>query len=218
MRKIFDSQKLRNLAIFITVMFLFSGCTIIFQRGRRSDIEKISELSSKIDELSQAKDSLEKKLQDEINAKEVSLSMQDRGLVVTFVSEVLFDSGKDVLKDPSKATLNKVVDVLQEEIPGMDIRVEGHTDNQPIKFSKWKTNWELSSHRALSVVHYLVERGIVPDRLSATGYGEFRPIASNDTAEGKQKNRRVEIVIYPPSKEEKESPSESLIELKENLK
>jgi len=218
MQKFFSRMMFKKMGIIFSLIFLFSGCTIIFQRGRRTDLEKISELSSKLDELSRAKESLEKRLMDEINAKEVSLSMQDRGLVVTFISEVLFDSGKDVLKEKSKDTLNKVVDVLQTEIPGMDIRIEGHTDNVPIKYSKWKTNWELSSHRALSVLHYLESKGIAPERLSATGYGEFRPVASNDTAEGRQKNRRVEIVIYPSSRQIKKDSSKSLIELKENLK
>ena len=199
------------------MVFLTSGCTIIFQKGRRTDIEKIGELSGKIDELSQAKDLLERRLRDEIDAKEVSLSMQERGLVVTFVSEVLFDSGKDKLKNKSKETLNKVVDVLQEEVSDMDIKIEGHTDNVPIRFSRWKSNWELSSHRALSVLYYLTERGVESGRLSATGYGEFHPVASNDTKESKQENRRVEIVIFPPAKRGYEASS-SLIEMKESLK
>jgi len=205
------------LLIFLSLVFLASGCTIIFQKGRRTDIEKISELSGKIDDLSRAKDLLEERLRDEINAKEVSLSMEARGLVVTFVSEVLFDSGKDKLKEESKDALNKVVDVIQEEVADMDIKIEGHTDNVPIKYSGWKSNWELSSHRSLSVLYYLSQRGVASRRLSATGYGEFHPVASNNTKEGKQKNRRVEIVIYPPAQRGYQE-SQSLIELKESLK
>ena len=80
----------------------------------------------------------------------------------------------------------------------LNVGIEGHTDNVPIKYSGWKSNWELSSARAMSVLHYLIDdHGINPPRLSATGYGEYHPVETNDTAEGRQKNRRVEIVILP---------------------
>ncbi|PIQ87934.1 MAG: hypothetical protein COV73_01520 [Candidatus Omnitrophica bacterium CG11_big_fil_rev_8_21_14_0_20_43_6] len=76
--------------------------------------------------------------------------------------------------------------------------MEGHTDNVPISKSGWKSNWELSTARALSVLHYLAgEQGVSPERLSAIGYGEYRPLASNETADGRKQNRRVEIVILP---------------------
>jgi len=76
--------------------------------------------------------------------------------------------------------------------------VEGHTDNEPIKYSGWRSNWELSSGRALAVVHYLIDkRNLEPDRIRAVGFGEFQPVASNDAPEGRRQNRRVEIVILP---------------------
>ena len=76
--------------------------------------------------------------------------------------------------------------------------MEGHTDNEPIKYSGWKSNWELSTARATSVLHYLVDdKGVNPKLVKAVGYGEFRPVAANDTPEGRQLNRRVEIVIQP---------------------
>jgi chemotaxis protein MotB len=78
------------------------------------------------------------------------------------------------------------------------VAVEGHTDDDRIKYSAWASNWELSSARALSVLHYLVDEcSVPPQRLSANGYGEFRPVSPNDLSENKQKNRRVEIVILP---------------------
>lgn len=123
--------------------------------------------------------------------------MEDKGLVITFVAEVLFDSGKADLRKESLPILDKVVRVLKEEVPYNNIGIEGHTDNEPIKYSKWKSNWELSVQRALSVLHYLESKGIDPKRLFASGYGEYRPVASNDTPEGRQRNRRVEIVILP---------------------
>ncbi|MCK5081464.1 MAG: OmpA family protein, partial [Candidatus Omnitrophica bacterium] len=83
-------------------------------------------------------------------------------------------------------------------VSDLNVGIEGHTDNVPITHSGWKSNWELSTARALSVLHHLEDNeGISPKRLSATGYGEFRPVASNATKAGKQDNRRVEIVILP---------------------
>ncbi len=174
-----------------------SGCTVVFQKGRRVDIEKISRLKSELNEIERARKELEERLSHEIADKQVKVEMLEKGLVITFVAEVLFDSGKTDLKNDSFETLAKVASVIQNVVPDLGIGIEGHTDNQPIKRSGWKSNWELSSARALSVLHYLVEKDVLPGRLAAIGYGEYRPVVDNDTAEGRQKNRRVEIVILP---------------------
>lgn len=175
-----------------------TGCTLVFQKGRRSDVETISKLKSQLSDLERAKAELEQRLQNEIDDKEVNVSMNDKGLVITFVSEVLFGSGKADLRSDSLSKLNKVASVLKTTVSDLNVGIEGHTDDVPIKHSGWKSNWELSTARALSVLHHLVDKeGINPQRLSATGYGEFQPVNSNATAEGRQKNRRVEIVILP---------------------
>ena len=91
------------------------------------------------------------------------------------------------------------------------IRIEGHTDNVPISKSGWKSNWDLSAARAVSVLHYIVdEHNIEPTRLSATGYGEYHPVDSNETKEGRQRNRRVEIVILPPTEKKVAETAENL--------
>jgi chemotaxis protein MotB len=118
-------------------------------------------------------------------------------LVITFLAEVLFDSGKAKLKPESLPILDKVAGIINEEAPENNIGIEGHTDNVPIKHSSWKSNWELSSHRALSVLYYLESKGVQSEKLSASGYGEYKPVSSNDSSEGRQMNRRVEIVIMP---------------------
>ena len=128
--------------------------------------------------------------------------MQDKGLVVTFVSEVLFDSGKAKLRSDSLSKLNKVAGVLNTTVADLNIGIEGHTDNEPIKKSGWKSNWELSTARALSVLHHLSEQNVNEPRMSAIGYGEYRPVAPNDSKDGRQKNRRVEIVILPKTVKE----------------
>lgn len=206
--------------ILAVVFFLssLSGCTIIFQKGRRSDVEKIEQLTEKLDELQAAKNLLEERLANEIRDKQVKLQMMDRGLVITFLADILFDSGKAKLRPESYPILDKVARVLRENVPGLSVGVEGYTDNQPIKVSGWKSNWELSANRALSVVHYLSEeKGVSPERLSAIGYGEHRPIDTNDTLEGRQNNRRVEVVIMPKVTKVTEEPK-GLKEPAENLK
>ena len=211
------------ISVIILVSFSLVSCTVIFQKGRRSDIQRISELEEQLNQLRSTRALLEQRLKQEIDDKQVRLEMAERGLVITFVAEVLFDSGKAKIRRKAYSSLDKVARVLKEEVPNMEIGVEGHTDNQPIKFSGWRSNWELSSARAMSVLHYLVdERGIGPERVSAIGHGEYKPIASNDAKDGRQLNRRVEIVILPKlvkSKGAEQSGSSSLLEEpEENLK
>jgi chemotaxis protein MotB len=192
-----------NIALVAIFAFTSSGCTVILQKGRRGDADQINKLKSDIDELERARQELEDKLKNEINDKEVTVERLQKGLVITFVSEVLFDSGKADLRKDSYEKLDKVASVLTTVVPDLSIGIEGHTDNQPIKHSGWKSNWELSSHRALSVLHYLTDKGIVGERLAAIGYGEYRPVDSNDSKESRQKNRRVEIVILPKVEKQK---------------
>lgn len=196
-----------------------SGCTIIFQKGRRKDVEKITKLQSQysalkdeVSELERAKRELENRLRGEIDNESVKVEMLERGLVITFVAEVLFDSGKANLKSQSLHTLDEVAQVLNTTVRDLNVGIEGHTDNEPIRKSGWKSNWELSAARAMSVLHYLSDQhGIDPTRLSGTGFGEYHPVASNDAKEGRQKNRRVEIVILPKvSKEAAVIESENL--------
>ncbi len=184
----------------IVVFFAISltGCTFIFQKGRRSDMEKIEDLSRQLDELSKAKRLLEDRLAQEISDDQVNMKMTDRGLVITVLTDLLFDSGKDKIKQEAYSLLTKVSRVLKENVAEYRVGIEGHTDNQPIKHSGWKSNWELSAARALSVLHYLVDQqGLDAARLSANGYGQYQPVASNSSAHGRQLNRRVEIVIFP---------------------
>lgn len=186
------------LILFLSMSVALTGCTLVFQKGRRSDVEKISLLKSQLTDLERAQAELENRLRSEIDNNEVNVQMLDKGLVITFISEVLFDSGKADLLANSLGKLSKVAAVLKTTVSDLNVGIEGHTDNVAIKHSGWKSNWELSTTRALSVLHYLEDQEkIKPKRLSATGYGEFQPVASNITKSGKQKNRRVEIVILP---------------------
>jgi chemotaxis protein MotB len=207
------------LTLFIT--FSLAGCTFIFQAGKRSDAQKIQELSAQLDELARSKGLLEQKLGAEIDDKQIKLQMMEKGLVITVVGDLLFDSGKAKIRPEAFPLLTKVSAVLKDNMAQFNIGIEGHTDNVPIKQSGWKSNWELSTSRALSVLHYLAnEQGISPERLSAIGYGEYRPLASNETKDGRKQNRRVEIVILPNITKVKGDSvgSHELNEPQENLK
>ncbi len=198
--------------VILLCLFIFSltGCTYLQRAQRASNLEaenqkllnRIAQLQKdkdkELSELDKAKLELEKALKEEIDNYKTKLEITERGLVITFLSEVFFDSGKDIIRQDGKESLKKVAEVLNQNVPDSNVAIEGHTDNQPIKHSGWKSNWELSSARALAVLHYLTDEcSVVPARLSANGYGEYRPVMANDTKENMQKNRRVEIVILP---------------------
>lgn len=212
-------NKLFKTVLIVFISITFAGCTFLFQTGRRSDIRKIEELSAQLDELNTTKRLLEDRLSQEIKDKQVRLEMMEKGLVITVVGDLLFDSGKAKIRQEAYPLLDKVARVLSENVPQFNVGIEGHTDNQPIKYSGWKTNWELSTARALSVLHYLAdEKGISPLRLSAMGFGEYHPVASNDTNEERQLNRRVEIVVLPQLTKVKETKEPPINEPAENLK
>jgi chemotaxis protein MotB len=127
----------------------------------------------------------------------VDVGASREGIVISLAGNLLFDSGKSDLK-PRGMTL---LDTLAERLRTMpnEIRVEGHTDNIPIATPLYPSNWELSSARATTVARYLGEHDdIAPSRLSAAGFGEFHPVAPNDTREGRARNRRVDLVVLFP--------------------
>lgn len=124
----------------------------------------------------------------------VQLELQERGLIVRFAEQVFFDLGEAILKPDALVILSKIAGELRS-LPNA-FRVEGHTDDWPIKTSRFPSNWELSVHRATNVVRHLIEEeGFDPNRLSAAGYSEYRPLHPNDTSEHRALNRRVDIVI-----------------------
>jgi len=126
--------------------------------------------------------------------KQLSTDMQSRGLIIHISESAFFDPGQAELKPEAKMILD-LLSVQLLKLPN-HFRVEGHTDNVPIHTAKFPSNWELSTSRAMSCLRYLVDKiGIPPQKISASGYSQYRPIASNDTPEGRAKNRRVDIVI-----------------------
>ncbi len=117
-------------------------------------------------------------------------------ITVTLPNSILFDSGKAELKKATISELDHICSVVKERYAGRQIDVVGHTDNDPIKKSKWADNWELSAQRALTVTRYL-SKGCLPEKeVRATGCGEARPVVPNNSVANKAKNRRVEIVVH----------------------
>jgi len=168
------------------------------------DIEKkesiIEEQTRVIREIHATKEKIESSLKEQIEAQEVKIEEIEGKLKVTFVDKILFDTGKVEIGKRGQGALLSLADSLRES-KNQNIVVEGHTDDVPIGLAlmdKYPTNWELSAARATGVVRFLQEKGwLEPERLSVAAYSYYRPVASNDTAEGRRQNRRIEIILVP---------------------
>lgn len=165
--------------------------------------ELSKDVQAKAGELAQLKgtyDKLEDKMKDEIAKGDIRLSQNGGRLQVDLVDKILFDSGEAVISKRGEGVLTRVGAVLAT-IDDKQIQVSGHTDRTPISeklTAQFPTNWELSSARAINVVRFLAEKASVPpERLVASGYGEYHPIASNKSSAGRARNRRIEILLTP---------------------
>lgn len=127
----------------------------------------------------------------------ISTSIEERGVIIRFQDSVLFPKSCADLYPESKMILTDLSAVFTEL--GNPIRIEGHTDNLPIKTERFPSNWELSTARATNVLRFLIKEGVAGEQLSAVGYGEFRPVVANDSEENRKKNRRVDIVLLRES-------------------
>lgn len=138
----------------------------------------------------------------EVSKNLVSVKRTGDRVILSLESSLLFSSGSANIRRPGQNLLKKIAANLRR-YTNREIQVQGHTDNIPISdrlAEKWESNWELSAWRATRVLRYLVEVGNVdPRKISAAGLGEFQPIADNSSQEGRAKNRRIEIVLFPPS-------------------
>lgn len=154
-----------------------------------------------IRQLDDTKKNIETRLGKEIKAQKIKLETMEGKLKVTFVDKMLFNKGSVRLKERGQELLMEIGETLKD-YKDQNILIEGHTDNIPIGdklVETFPSNWELSSARASAVVRFLQEEaGLEPERLSACGYGFYRPLESNDTEEGRHQNRRIEIILTPP--------------------
>ncbi len=159
--------------------------------------KKLQEAKEALEKKSQEYEALAKSLRDEIKTGKIELSELRGRMVVKMKDKILFSSGSVKVAKEGQAALAKVAEALKG-VEGKLIRVEGHTDNVPVDpKGPFPSNWELSTARSIEVVKLLLEGGVPAGILSAAGYGEFQPVASNATAGGKSLNRRIEIVLVP---------------------
>lgn len=131
-----------------------------------------------------------------IDGDRVSVDIVRGRMVIQLPQDILFASGSATIGAEGRRTLQEIGSVLSD-LDDREFQVEGHTDDVPISTERFASNWELSSARALSVVRLLIDAGVTPGNLSGAGFGEFHPVASNETAEERRLNRRIEIVMLP---------------------
>jgi chemotaxis protein MotB len=213
----FVSDRLKTIALLtcLVSVTLFSGCTdwqkkyesqlavsknlegLLF-RERTEKVQIAEESQKTIDELQRQIAGLNRSPAEATGFEgfDVKFDPSAGTITITLPNTILFSSGKASLKGATSRELDRIQSVLQQKYRNNLIDVVGHTDTDPIKKSKWRDNWQLSAERALAVAGYLMKRGIPEGRIRAVGCGPARPVASNSTASGKSKNRRVEIVVY----------------------
>jgi chemotaxis protein MotB len=157
------------------------------------------------DDLNQIRRELEQRLSNQVATHTVSIQMGRDGLVISLREAGFFSSGSATPKPETLPTLCQIAASLSRT--PYDLRIEGHTDNIPIHTAEFDSNWELSSARATRIARLFLElKALSPDRISAAGYAEFHPIAVNDTADGRARNRRVDLVVLPRTNVDLSSP------------
>lgn len=150
-------------------------------------------------ELLPIKENLEERLAGMVGDGKVSISLHPRGLVLSLREAAFFPIGRAAFRAGAEDLLEQIGDTIRQ-IPRQPIRLEGHTDNVPIHNEEFASNWDLSSWRAIEVMNLLIGRfKIAPERLSVVGYGQLRPVADNNSPQGRAANRRVDIVILSRS-------------------
>ena len=174
----------------------------VSQLERELDKEKTTVAIQKkeISELDQTRQEIENNLKTQIANKSVRIQEIEGKLMVTFVDKILFDSGSVLIKPEGQEVLLRLSESFKKNQNQM-IVVQGHTDDVKIGgalLNRFPTNWELSAARATAVVRFLQEKGeISPERLTASGFSYYKPVASNETEEGRKQNRRIEIMLVP---------------------
>jgi len=173
---------------------LNNGTSILKDSGNTNPKASNGNDAQDISQLNQVKQELEGYLKSKSLNGKVSVTLEERGLVISLQDTILFDSGSAILTPEAGSIISDIGAKLQAL--SNFIRIEGHTDDLPIQTVKYPSNWELSSARATNVVRELIMHSqISSDRLSATGYGEYRPLETNDSEQHRQMNRRVDILI-----------------------
>ncbi len=213
---------MRPIIVFLGVVFL-AGCASTHREIQKIEVleGRVDSLSQELELSRQESSNLKKELSlfkkeqqvdterfvtaqaafetafsEDVKTKDVGVDMTDRGMIIIIDAEKLFVSASDGISDSGKQFLDRISEFINQYFPTNYIYIEGHTDNQSLAVFEWKSDWDFSFARALNVLKYFTEKkGVDPLRLSASGFGQYRPRASNDTKEGRRLNRRIEIII-----------------------
>jgi len=201
-----------------------SGAMSVLEGGTKTEISKKriqestpiesqDETSEQVNRVKQAVTEANE-MMEKGHGSSITLDEAQEGFVIELPASLLFKSGSATIENEDALLFLKRVALIIEELPNtMEVSVQGHTDNQgPGKRSIYKDNWELSSARAISVLHELLLDGVDPKRISAAGYAEFTPLATNATKTGREKNRRVELHFYGKKSDEEQNIKQSILD------
>jgi chemotaxis protein MotB len=182
----------------------FEKVQVVENTQRDADLKKIVNpmkgiltSAAQTQSLQDVQEAIQKALNPEILRHEVSMSMRPEGLIISLKEMGFFDSGTATIRPDSLDAISRLAAVLKQRPE--NLRIEGHTDNVPIHNSHFASNWELSTSRSTELIRLLITQyGLIADHLSAAGYGEFHPVSTNSTPEGRAQNRRLDVVILTP--------------------
>lgn len=190
-----DAQKYDEVASHLKT--IFTGGSGIAGKGSvtsTSPLEMLSKGASSGDMKRQLESEVLDLNRENAEGQNISVLSDERGIVIRVLDKAFFEEGEADLRERAKRALDKIVPIIRDG--NAHIRIEGHTDNVPIRTAEFRSNWELSVRRATEVVRYLVEkRALPPQRVSATGYAEYRPLVPNDSPKNRAQNRRIEIIV-----------------------
>ena len=195
-----DAQRYQEVSQYLRA--IFSGGQGLLKSAKNGAGQNIASPVPQGDASGEIKKELEAQISAMAEANDpehkISVFRDERGIVIRIMDRAFFDEGRAELKETARESLKKIAPIIMKS--DRHLRVEGHTDNVPINTSEFKSNWELSVRRATEVVRHLIdEYGFPPERISASGYAEYRPVAPNDTSENKALNRRIELILVDAS-------------------
>jgi len=150
---------------------------------------------------------LAERLADMFQSDQLSVKVRDGKMMIEMRESILFDSGRAKVKEDGRKVLEQLASILKD-VEKREFLVAGHTDSEPIDSANFASNWELSTARALNVVEMFQENGVSPENLAAAGYSKYDPVASNESEEGRARNRRIEVILMPRIDELPELPED----------
>lgn len=220
-----DETKTKALAMALGQAFGLSGQVSVMGSGATTDTAPVTMPVSQV-QLTTTKEKVQKWILQKKLERDVKVRFNERGLVISLMTDkVLFESGQVSLLPRTKEILSDIAELLKQQTN--PVVIEGHTDDSPVTNrsikSKYSDNWDISTARAVNVLKYMIRKGVSPDRLSAAGYGEFKPLVPNIDDITRMKNRRIDIVLLKSdlvndrAEESREMPMPSDVKIKKQI-